>query len=257
MLIDTHCHLTDEKLEPKKAEIVKNLLENQIEAVVDVGCDYASSMAAVQNSIEYDNVYSAVGIHPHDAKNRKNSDYADFEKQTKNKKVVAIGEIGLDYFYDLSPRDVQIQVFREQIELAHALKLPIIFHLRDAYLDFLKIVKDEKNYLEYGGVLHCYSGSSEYMTELRDFDFYYGFDGPITYKNARHSIEALLATDIRRVLFETDSPYLSPVPLRGSINMPNNLSYIVEKASLVLNLPKENLVDISTQNAKTLFNRIK
>lgn len=257
MLIDTHCHLTDEKLKEVKNELLEKFLENQIEAVIDVGCDYASSMAAVLNSTENQCVYSAVGIHPHDSKNRKNADYADFEKACQNQKVVAVGEIGLDYFYDLSPRDVQIKVFREQIELAHSLKLPIIFHLRDAYLDFLNIIKDEKKYLEYGGVLHCYSGSPEYMAELSPFDFYFGFDGPITYKNARHSIEALRTAKLDRILLETDSPYLSPVPLRGTTNTPLNLCHIVEKAANLLNIPMEKLVEIYTKNAKSLFNRMK
>lgn len=257
MLIDTHCHLDDERLLPEAAQITADFEREGLLCVISSSSDYSSSVVNVGLADAYERVYATVGIHPHGAKGKQDSHYDDFKRFAQNPKIVAIGEIGLDYFYDLSPRDVQKRVFAEQLELADSLRLPVVFHVRDAYEDFLKIVKENKKYLNNGAALHCYSGSAEFMRELEEFDFYYGFDGPITYKNARRSIEALRAADINRVLFETDAPYLAPVPQRGKTNRPEYVRFVVEKAAEYLGVDFNGLSDISINNAKRLFKRIK
>lgn len=257
MLIDTHCHLNDEKLLPKADSIVKSLKADNIEAVINVGYDFPSSLKSVEFANTYNEVYATVGIHPHDAKTRKQADYDWFAKAVTDSKVVAIGEIGLDYFYDLSPRDMQKEVFVEQLELAYSLKMPIAVHLRDAYSDMLELVRDNKDKLVYGGVLHCYSGSAEMIKEFLKYGFYFSYGGPLTYKNARHSVQSIMETPLDKLMFETDSPYLAPVPLRGETNVPNNVKYVAKKASELLNINIDKLTEITTKNAKTLFKKLK
>ncbi|MEG1612540.1 MAG: TatD family hydrolase [Clostridia bacterium] len=256
MLIDTHCHLDDERLSEDMQSIILSMPSDGLESVITVGYDYRSSISAASIADKYSNVYATVGIHPHDAKNRRPSDYVDFAKLCDSDKVVALGEIGLDYFYELSDREKQQLVFIEQVELAYSLKMPIIIHLRDAYEDFYKLVLSNKSKLYYGAVLHCYSGSAEYMKQLSEFDFYYGFDGPITYKNARHSVSALMSAPIDRIMFETDSPYLSPEPFRGKTNYPKNVKLVAEMASKILNISVDDLTNITTENAKRLFSKM-
>lgn len=257
MLIDTHCHLNDERLIPEAEDIISSLNADNLEAVINVGSDVASSISAYELAAHFDNVYAVVGIHPQEAKGKAAGDYDLFIKQAECKKVVAIGEIGLDYYYEYSPRDVQKKVMVEQMELAYTLKLPMVFHLRDAYEDFLSLIKQNEKYLDYGAVLHCYSGSAEYMQQLLKYGFYYGFDGPITYKNARHSVEALTAAPRDKILFETDAPYMAPVPFRGQINYPKHVNAIARRAVELLSVDFDELCDITTNNAKTLFKRIK
>lgn len=257
MLIDTHCHLNDERLLPEADNIVKSLKADNIEAVINVGYDFPSSLKSIELANTYNEVYATVGIHPHDAKTRKQSDYDWFAKAVTDNKVVAIGEIGLDYFYDLSPRDIQKKVFVEQLELAYSLKMPISVHLRDAYGDMLELVRENKDKLVYGGVLHCYSGSAEMLKEFLKYGFYFAYGGPLTYKNAKQAIQSITATPLDKLMFETDSPYLAPVPLRGETNVPNNVKYVAEKASELLGINIDKLTEITTNNAKTLFKRLK
>jgi hydrolase, TatD family len=257
MLIDTHCHLNDERLEKEADGIVAAFFDDNLEAVVNVGSDVSSSVSAYNSALKYEKVYAAVGIHPQESQGKMAADYDLFIKQAQSDKVIAIGEIGLDYFYETSPRAVQRVVMAEQMELAYSLKLPTIFHLRDAYEDFLRLIKENSKYLEYGAVLHCYSGTVEYMKELLKFDFYYGFDGPITYKNARHSVEALLAAPREKILFETDAPYMAPVPFRGQTNYPKHVNEIARRGAELLGLSFEKLCEQTTNNAKILFKRIK
>ena len=173
MLIDTHAHLNDERLLDKAEDIVNSLEDNNIEKVINAGYDTPSSLINVELAKKYLPLYATVGIHPHDAKNATAKDYELFAKLVKeNKKVVAIGEIGLDYHYDLSPREIQRKVLVEQIDLANELKMPVVFHLREAYDDMIKIFSDNKNKLKNGCVLHCYSGSRELVNQVfNKFDF--------------------------------------------------------------------------------------
>lgn len=256
-MIDTHCHLNDEKLLPEADRIVGDFERDRIESVVCVGYDMPSSRLALQLANKYEKVYCALGIHPHDADTANESAYDELRRLAAEPKCVAVGEIGLDYYYDLSERDIQRKTFSEQIELANELKLPVVLHIRDAYDDARKILFDMKSYLNNGLLLHCYSGSSEYVKVFNKLDVYYSFGGAITFKNAKHNLESLSVVPVQRLVLETDCPYMTPVPFRGRINEPKYVSYVLDKASQVLDIDKEQLEQITTKNAKRLFYRMK
>ena len=257
MIIDSHCHLTDERLFPLVDDIVPHLEENGLESVITVGYDLPSSQLGVDIAKKYEKVYAMVGMHPHDSQYMTTEMYDIFRDLAQSEKVVAIGEIGLDYHYDLSPREIQQRVFKEQIELAHSLKLPIALHVREAYGDTVNILEDCKHLLDNGVLLHCYSGSSEMVKVFSKYDCYFAFGGPITFKNAVHNIESLKAVPLDRLLFETDAPYMTPVPFRGKTNEPKYTALVVDKASEVLGIDKTELIKISNKNTKTLFYRMK
>ena len=257
MIIDSHCHLTDERLLLMVDDIVSGLEENGLESVITVGYDLPSSVLGVDIAKKYKNVYAMVGMHPHDSRLMTSEIFDTFKDLATCDKVVAIGEIGLDYYYDLSPRDVQQKVFEEQIELAHSLKLPIALHVRDAYHDTEKILECNRHLLTNGVLLHCYSGSSEMVKIFSKYDCYFAFGGPITFKNAVHNIEALKQVPLDRLLFETDAPYMTPVPFRGKTNEPKYTALVVEKASEVLGIDKNLLIEKTNKNTKTLFYKMK
>ena len=257
MIIDSHCHLTDERLLPIVDEIVEGLGDNGLESVITVGYDLPSSALVVEIAEKYKNVYAMVGMHPHDSKLMSAEIYDSFKQLAKSDKVVAIGEIGLDYHYDLSPRDIQKKVFAEQIEFAHSLKLPISLHVREAYGDTVDILEAHKHLLTNGVLLHCYSGSSEMVKVFSKYDCYFAFGGPITFKNAVHNIESLKAVPLDRLLFETDAPYMTPVPFRGKTNEPKYTALVVDKASEILGIDKTELIEKTNKNTKTLFYKMK
>lgn len=257
MLIDTHCHLTDERLAPEADEIISSLHSDGIESVITVGYDEPSSIEGYKLSLEYDDVYCVVGMHPHDSKLATPAMYDLFADMCASEKTVAVGEIGLDYHYDLSPRDIQQKVFREQIELADSLSMPIVLHVREAYEDARRILDENKARLSNGVLLHCYSGSAEMVRVFSRYDAYFSFGGAITFKNAIHNLESLKVVPRDRLLFETDAPYMTPVPFRGKTNYPKLVNLVADKASEVLSVDREELVEQTTKNAKTLFKRMK
>ncbi|MEG1529673.1 MAG: TatD family hydrolase [Clostridia bacterium] len=256
-IIDTHCHLNDERLWNDHESLISGLSTYEIESVVCVGYDTASSKMSFDLATKFDAVYAAVGIHPHDSKTATDDDYSQFKGFSANKKVVAIGEIGLDYFYDLSPRDDQKRVFVEQLELADSVNLPVILHIRDAYEDARAILFDNKNKLNNGFVLHCYSGSPEYVKIFDKLDAFYSFGGAITFKNARRNLEAMMAVPKDRLLLETDCPYMTPTPYRGQTNLPKYINLVADKMADELKIDRAELVEKTTFNAKTLFTRLK
>lgn len=257
MIIDTHCHLNDERLFPETDRIVGDFARDNIECAVCVGYDLPSSQLAVEIAKKYDNIYCAVGIHPHDANTCDEEKYEQLRALAQCEKTVAFGEIGLDYYYDLSDRESQKKAFCEQIEIADSVDLPLVLHVRDAYEDARKILFDMQKYINNGLLLHCYSGSSEYVKIFDKLDAYYSFGGAITFKNAKHNIESLAAVKRDRLLLETDCPYMTPVPFRGKTNEPKYISYVAQKASEVLGISIEEIEIITTENAKRLFYRIK
>lgn len=257
MLIDTHCHLNDEKLLPQADGIINDFNNNGIESAICVGYDMPSSEVAVELADKYENLYAAIGIHPHDATTADYDKYERLATLSSSEKVVAIGEIGLDYHYDLSPRAIQKGAFREQIELADTLGLPIVLHIREAYEDARQILFESRTYLNNGVLLHCYSGSAEYVKIFGELDAYFAFGGAITFNNAKHNIEAMKAVPTDRLLFETDCPYMTPVPFRGQTNVPKYVTLVLDKASQVLNISRAELEEITTSNAKRLFTRMK
>lgn len=257
MLIDTHCHLNDEKLFPRADEIVKNFANDGLESAVCVGYDMPSSRLAVSLADKYEPLYAAIGIHPHDADTADYDMYEELATLSSSKKVVAIGEIGLDYHFDDGcPRAIQKGAFIEQIELADTLGLPIILHIRDAYEDAKEILFSERRYIRNGLLLHCYSGSNEFVKIFNELDAYYAFGGAITFKNAKHNIEALKAVPRDRLLLETDCPYMTPEPYRAKCNEPKYVSLVADKAASVLDVSREDIERITSENAKRLFVRM-
>ena len=250
-LFDSHAHLDSDSFDEDRDEVIKESLE-KLAGFLNPGCDIPTSEFAVNLAGNYDNVYAAVGFHPHEAKEMLSGDEDKLLDFAKNKKVVAIGEIGLDYYYDHSPRDVQKQVFIRHIELARALDLPIIIHDRDAHADTMSIVKEHAKGLK--GVFHCYSGSWEMAKEILKLGFYVSFGGSLTFKNAVKTVEVAKNIPIENVILETDSPYLTPVPFRGKRNNPMMVEYVCRKFSEIRDIDYDEVANITTNNVYKLFN---
>lgn len=257
MLIDTHCHLNDEKLLCDVDRIVDDFAKDNLESAICVGYDMPSSELAVTLANKYGKVYAAVGVHPHDADTLDDEACQRLLELAKDGKVVGFGEIGLDYYYDLSEREVQKSAFAKQIELANQASLPVVLHVRDAYEDTRKILFDMRNHIQNGLLLHCYSGSSEYVKIFDKLGAYYAFGGAITFKNAKHNLESLAVVAKDRLLLETDCPYMTPVPYRGKTNEPRYVALVAQKAAEVLGVSVEEIENITTQSAKRLFTRLK
>ena len=250
-LFDSHCHLDDEKFDEDRAETIARLREGGVEKCVCVGSDLPSSRRCVALAEQYDFIYAAAGVHPHEAKDAP-PDYIDQLKgMLSHPWVVALGEIGLDYYYDLSPRDVQKRVLQEQLDLACDADMPVIFHIRDAHGDMFDILRSRSRLP--AGVIHCCSASAEMVREYLKMGFYISFAGPITFKNAAGPGSASQAVPLNRLLIETDSPYLAPVPLRGRRNEPANVRYVLEKQAEIHGVPADELAEITFRNACALY----
>lgn len=255
MLIDSHAHLDDERFDKDRDALIKSLKEDGIDLVINSGSDVASSIKSVSLSEQYENIYAAVGVHPHSAKEMEESTIEVLKSFTGREKVVAIGEIGLDYYYDNSPRDIQRQKFIEQLNLAKEVDLPVIIHSRDAAQETFDILKEAQDgNLE--GVIHCYSGSVDMALEYIKLGFYISLGGPVTFKNARVSKEVAKAVPIDKLLIETDSPYLTPEPNRGKRNEPAYVRYVAGTIAEIRGIPFEEIAIRTSENAKRLF-RIK
>jgi len=253
MLFDTHAHYDDEKFDLDRDETIKRAHENGVAYIINAGSDLKSSKRSVELAAMYDFVYAAVGIHPQEADIADEQALELLRKLCGSPKVVAIGEIGLDYYYDTVPKEVQKKIFIRQIHLARELGLPIVVHDRDAHEDSLNIVKGEKAG-EVGGVFHCYSGSTEMARELLNNNFYLSFGGVVTFKNARKVVEAVRYVPLDRLLIETDSPYLSPEPFRGKRNESAYVRYVAEKIAEIKGISYEEVASVTLNNAKRLFN---
>lgn len=255
MLIDTHCHLNDEQLENDTKDIIERAKEHNVKKLVCVGASLSSSVKAVEIANEYDNVFAVIGVHPDDA-NTFNDDILDKLKELakNNKKVVAIGEIGLDYHFVQDNKEAQKQCFIKQIELANELDLPIVIHTRDAMGDTLDIVRKYKDKIKKGGIFHCFHGSKEVLCEINKMGFYVSYGGAITFNNANSLREIVKQTPLDKILTETDCPYMAPVPLRGTINEPKNIDLIFEKMCEIKNISKNELEKIIENNTKKIFN---
>ena len=250
MFFDTHAHYDSGSFNPDRFEILDSMPEGNVGLIIDPGCDFVSSKTAIELSEKYDFVYAAVGWHPEDIEKLDGESYAELCKLAEHPKCVAIGEIGLDYYWDASRKEEQKELFRRQIELALKLNKPVIVHDREAHQDSFDIVCD---YPELRGVFHCYSGSAEMAKELLKRGWYLGFDGPITYKNARKALEVLELCPMDRILIETDSPYLTPVPNRGKRNDSHQLKFVVEKIAEVKGSDFEEVERTTMENGRRLF----
>jgi len=252
MLFDTHAHLYDTQFAGDLDEVVSRAKENGVGYILTASENVASSVENITLTQKYDIFYAAVGIHPHNAVNQNNSIISVLKEFASYPKVVAIGEIGLDYYYDNSPRDVQKTWFAKQISLAGELKLPVIVHDRDAHEDTLNILKSE-GAREVGGVLHCFSGSVEMAREVMELGFMISIAGPATFRNARKLPDVIRYVPDDMLLIETDSPYLAPEPHRGRRNEPAYVKFVAEKIAKIKGKPFEYICETTTANAKRLF----
>lgn len=256
MIIDSHAHITEESLREDAPRIIADMHNDGIKAIIEVGCDYVSSHDAVKLAEENADVFALVGTHPEFA-----AVYGDKERDfyltaSKSPKVVGIGEIGLDYYYETPEREIQKRTFVAQLELAHEAKLPISLHIRDAYGDLMTILKENRRYVQHGMLMHCYCGSKEFVKELAPFDSYFAFGGVVTFKNAKKD-DILRAVPRDRLLVETDCPYMTPVPFRGKRNEPkyavNTAKYIAD----VLGMDYADFAKTTVENTLTLFSKMR
>lgn len=253
MFFDTHAHLDDERFNDDRNELIRGLPSRGVSRVINPGIDIDSSNKCIDLSQKYEILYAGIGIHPHEADNVEDGYLDVLGTMAQHKKVVAIGEIGLDYHYDFSPREIQKKCFVEQIELSAKLKLPIIIHNRDSHQDMLDILKSNKELLV-GGVMHCHSGSWEMTKILLDLGLYISLGGPVTFKNAKRPVDIAKNIPLDRLLIETDSPYLTPVPYRGKRNDPGHVGLVADKIAEIRGMDVEEVGQITTQNAIKLFN---
>ncbi len=251
VLFDAHAHYDDDAFDSDRDELLALLPQANIGYVVNAGADEASSEASVALAQAYPFVYATVGVHPHSAARASNSYLDVLAGLSKESKVVAVGEIGLDYHYDFSPRDVQKKVFDAQLSLAEQLGLPVVIHEREAMADTLDILAAHPNVK---ALFHCYSGSVETARQLLNRDVYFSFGGVITFKNAVKAPEVVAFLPSDRLLLETDCPYLTPVPHRGKRNDSRYLVYVAEKAAALRQTDAETIAQQTTQNALRFYN---
>ncbi|MBO8159968.1 TatD family hydrolase [Thermosyntropha sp.] len=253
MLIDTHAHLQDKSLKPEIEDILKRADEAGVKKIVCVGYDYATSVEAVELANRYKGIYAVVGVHPHDAEELNQNVLEKLYVLAKDPKVVAIGEIGLDYYRNLSPKEKQKEAFIEQIKMAHEIGKPVVIHDRDAHQDVLNIIKQEKAGKN-GGIMHCYSGHLPMAIELMKQGFYISFAGPVTFNNARKTQEVAANIPLDKMLIETDCPYLTPEPFRGKRNEPAYVRYVAGKIAEIRRKDEEEVAYITSRNAEKIFN---
>lgn len=251
-LFDTHAHLDATQFDEDRTEMIERAQAAGVELIVNIGFDRKTIPSTIALAENYSFIYAAVGWHPVESIHMQEGDLAWIEDLCSHPKVVAIGEIGLDYHWDTSPKDVQQRVFREQIRLAKKVKKPIIIHNRDAHEDVVSILKEE-GAAEVGGIMHCYSGSWETAKQCLDMNFYISFGGPVTFKNARVPKEVLAKVPLDRLLIETDCPYLAPHPYRGKRNETAFVSLVAEAAAQIKEISVEELASITMQNGKNCF----
>ncbi len=251
-LIDTHTHIHDKAFDPDRDAVVERMRAAGVTSAITVGCDLTDTERAFETAQRYD-LRATAGIHPHEARNAPADIRAAFAPFLKNERIVAIGETGLDYYYDNSPCDVQQRVLREQIAIAHDANLPLVFHHRDAFEDFTAILREEWR-PGMRGVVHCFTGdAAQARTYVDEFRLYLGIGGIVTFKTAQPVRDAVAAIGIAQVILETDCPYLAPVPHRGERNEPAFLSDTAKYVAELLRTPLEEIALRTTENARKLF----
>ena len=253
MLFDTHCHLDDEKFDADREQVIQRMLQSGVGICVTVGSDLASSQRCLDLAMKYPFIYASVGVHPHDAKDVPDDYLQQLDLMLNNIKCVALGEIGLDYYYDHSPRDVQKRVLEEQMDLAFTRNMPVIYHVRDAHGDMLSVLKAHAGRLP-KGVIHCCSASAEVVREYLKLGLYISFAGPVTFKNAAGLLDAARAVPADRLMVETDSPYLAPVPMRGKRNEPAHVLYVMQTLARLHGLEEEAMAELTHRNGLRFFN---
>lgn len=254
MIFDTHCHLNHEDLYNRLDEVLESAKKVGVEKILVVGWDKASSLKAIELAERYEFIYAAIGFHPTELEGVTEKDFDEVMSYVNHPKVVAIGEIGLDYHWVKDPglRNLQKQWFIKQINFANLHQKPISVHNREAFEDCLNILKEHPPI--YSGVMHCYSGSVELLNEVLKLNMYIGLDGPLTFTNAKTPKEVCEKVPLDRLLLETDSPYLAPHPLRGTINEPKNIALVLDEVARIKGLSKKHISEIIFKNSCKLFN---
>lgn len=251
-LFDTHTHLDAPQFDEDREDVIARAFEGGVAKMINIGFNRETIPSTMALAEKYEHIYAAVGWHPQDAITMREGDLEWIASLCSHPKVVAIGEIGLDYYWDTSPKDVQQAVFRKQIGLARELKMPISIHNRDAHEDVVRILREEKAD-EVGGVMHSFSGSWEIAEMCLDLGFHLSFGGPVTFKNARVPKEVLAKTPLDRLLIETDSPYLTPHPFRGKRNESAHVRLVAEAAAEIKGISLQELADLTYTNAMVRF----
>ena len=250
-LFDSHAHYNDEKFEEDREEVLKEIYKSGVTKLVNAGYSLESSKTAIEIAKAHDFIYATVGISPNDIENFKNEDLDNIVKLASNKKVVAIGEIGLDYYWNKENKNLQKEVFISQIKIANELNLPIVIHTREAIYDTLEILKN--NSCNRKGIFHCCPFNVDLVREGLKLGFYISFAGPTTFKNSKNATEIINMVPLDKMLIETDSPYLSPEPLRGKRNDSRNVKYIAQKIADVKEISIEEVAKRTYDNAKKIF----
>ena len=253
MIFDTHCHLNSEELYNNIDEVIASAKVVGVDKFLVVGWDIKSSYLAIELANKYPEIYASIGVHPTDIDGVSDEDFDKLMTHVNDPKVVAIGEIGLDYHWVKNPeqREKQKQWFIKQINAANLYKKPISIHNREAFGDCLAILKEHKPL--YGGVMHCYSGSVELLKDVLDLGLYIGLDGPLTFTNAKTPKEVCEVVPLDRLVVETDSPYLAPHPLRGTINEPKNIALVIDEIARLKEESKKHIIDVLYKNSCRLF----
>jgi TatD DNase family protein len=252
-LIDTHAHLDSSQFNQDRDEVIKNCISNNIAFIIDPAVNYDSCKHVLELCHKHDLIYCCLGIHPHDAKEMNDEIMSGIENMLIDEKAIAIGEIGLDYHYNFSPKEKQKEVFREFLKVAKKHKLPVVIHNRESDSDMIDILESEMDE-NLTGQMHCFSSNLEMAQKILNFNFHFSFTGSITFSEQYNKIVEIIP--IERLLLETDSPYMSPVPHRGKRNDPTRLIYIVKKIAEIKGLSEDQVSEITCKNAIKLFNLI-
>ncbi len=248
---DSHAHYDDKRFREDREELLRELLPaSGVSHIINIGCDVKSSEQSIRLADRYDYIYAAVGVHPHELYDMSSQTIAKLKKLSEHPKVVAIGEIGLDYYYDTHPRELQRFWFRQQLRLAEEVALPVVIHSREASQETFDIIQSTQ---VRRGSIHCYSGSAQMAVDYVKMGFHIGVGGVVTFSNAKKLVETVEAVPIEHILIETDCPYLSPNPNRGKRNDSSNLKYVVEKIAEIKKMTPEAVAKITAENAKSLF----
>ena len=249
-IFDTHAHYDDSRFDEDRDELISSLKEKGVSHIVNCGCDLRSSLTTLSLAEKYSFIYAAIGVHAHEAEDTTEGDLAEIEKLYSNSRVVAVGEIGLDYHYDFSPRERQLEIFERQLILANKLDLPVIIHDREAHEDTMNLLKKHRP----KGVVHCFSGSAEMAKEIVKLGMYIGLGGAVTFKNAKKPVEVAEYLPPDRLLLETDAPYMTPVPFRGQRCDSSHIAFTAEKIAEIKGIDTQELINTANENAKRLFN---
>lgn len=256
MIIDTHAHYDDKAFDEDRREVLESMAGEGVGRIVNIGSSLGACKRTIQLMEEYDFVYGALGVHPTDSGELTDRDIEWLRKSCELDKCVAVGEIGLDYYWDEPEREIQKKWFVRQLELAKEVKLPVVIHSRDAAQDTVDIMKAQKAQ-EIGGVVHCYSYSKELAKTFLDMGFYFGVGGVVTFNNGRKLKEVVEYLPLDRIVIETDCPYLAPVPFRGKRNDSRKLTHVIQQIAEIKNLPPEEVEKITMQNAYNLYPKLK